>query len=97
MHVDAGQPRGNKWAGNGHERKAEGHGVVNIVTQIGATTQDIYEVRGDRVECRRFVEGDSFYPFNDGVVLQRPHDKPQAFFIQNQERAVEKLVADMVP
>ena len=85
------------FAGNGHERKAEGNGVVNIVTQIDATTQDIYEVRGDGVECRRFVEGDSFYPFHDGVVLQRPHDKPQTFFIQDQERAIEKLVAKLVP
>ena len=84
-------------ARNGHERKPEGHGVVNIVTQIDAATQDICEVRGDGVECRRFVEGDSFYPSHDGVVLERPHEKPQTFFVQNQERAVEKLVAKRVP
>jgi hypothetical protein len=97
LHVDAGQPRGNRWAGNGHERKAEGDGVVNIVAQINAAAQDTYEVRWDGVECRGFVEGDSFYPSHDWAVLERPHDKPQTFFIQNQERAIEKLVAKMVP
>jgi len=55
--------------------------VVNIVAQIDTAAQDIYKVRRDKVEGCRFIEGESFHPLDDWAVLERPHNKPQAFII----------------
>lgn len=97
LHVDDSQPRGGTLAGNGHKRKPERDCVVNIVAQIDTAAQDIYEVRGNEVEGCRFIEDQSFYPLHDRAVLERPHNKLQAFVIWDQERAVEELVAKTVP